>query len=101
MIERQWKGTAHPSEADRYIAHLLGDTLPKLKKIPGFVKASILRRTTAEGVEFQVVTVWKSLEAVKGFAGEGYDEAVVPEAVREMMVEYDETVVHYEIVHEV
>ncbi|TDW99908.1 antibiotic biosynthesis monooxygenase [Dinghuibacter silviterrae] len=101
MIERQWKGTAHLSEADRYVAHLLEETFPQLKKIPGFSKATILRRETPAGVEFQVVTVWESLEAVKKFAGEGYDEAVVPEVVREMMVDYDETVVHYEIVREV
>lgn len=101
MIERQWKGTAHVGEADRYIDHLLRETFPSLYKINGFVKAFILKRNTPEGVEFQVATIWNSIDAIKQFAGEAYEDAVVPEVVREMMVTYDESVAHYEIVREI
>jgi heme-degrading monooxygenase HmoA len=101
MIERQWKGTARPGQDDRYIDHLLLETFPGLQKIKGFIKASILQRETIRGTEFQIVTRWSSVEAIKGFAGEAYEEAVVPEVVREIMVEYDEVVAHYEVVREV
>ena len=39
-----------------------------------------------------------TLDSIRGFAGENVEAAVVPAVVREMMVEYDQTVRHYEIV---
>jgi heme-degrading monooxygenase HmoA len=98
MISRQWRGLAKSSHAGRYIEHLREETFPRLKEIPGFVSASILRRTVPNGVEFLIVTTWESLDAVQGFAGTDVETAVVPPRVQEMMVEYDNRVRHYQIV---
>jgi heme-degrading monooxygenase HmoA len=100
MISRHWRGVAKPEEADHYIHHLRNNTFPKLAKINGFIRASILRRSTAEGTEFLVVTTWQSIEAIRQFAGESVHNAVVPPEVRAMMVEYDREVAHYEIVED-
>jgi heme-degrading monooxygenase HmoA len=99
MISRQWKGIAKPGQADNYIEHLKTETFPQIAKIPGFVNASIMTRKVPKGTEFLVVTTWESIEAIKRFAGEDAEVAVVPDVVQEMMVEYDERVVHYEIVN--
>ena len=98
MIERHWKGVAKFEEADNYIDHLVNDTFPKLKTIEGFGGASILKRSVDRGIEFLVVTVWKSLESISQFAGAQIDVAVVPDLVRSMMVEYDEHVLHFDVV---
>lgn len=58
----------------------------------------ILRRTLPEGVEYLVVTEWANLEAIRQFAGDKVECAVVPPVVREMMLEYDHIVRHYEII---
>jgi heme-degrading monooxygenase HmoA len=100
MISRHWRGVAKPEEADHYIHHLRNDTFPKLAKVDGFNKASILRRSTAEGTEFLIVTTWQSIEAIRQFAGESVHIAVVPPEVQTMMVKYDREVAHYEIVEE-
>ena len=100
MISRHWRGVAKLEEADNYIHHLRSDTFPKLARIGGFIKASILRRPIGEGTEFLIVTTWQSLEAIRKFAGESVDTAVVPLSVQAMMVEYDREVLHYEIVEE-
>ena len=100
MISRHWKGVAKPEEADHYIHHLRNDTFPKLARIGGFIRASILRRSVPEGTEFLVVTTWRSMEAIRQFAGESVHTAVVPLAVQTMMVDYDREVAHYEIVEE-
>ena len=100
MISRYWKGVAKPEEADHYIHHLQNDTFPKLAKIEGFISASILRRSTGDGIEFLIVTTWRSLEAIRQFAGAATQTAVVPPEVQAMMVKYDREVVHYEIVEE-
>jgi heme-degrading monooxygenase HmoA len=97
MISRHWKGVAKPGYAESYIQHLRHDTFPSLARIPGFVRASILRRVVETGTEFQIVTVWESLTAIKAFAGEDPETAVVPTVVREMLTTYDERVVHYEV----
>jgi hypothetical protein len=60
--------------------------------------ASILRRDLPQGVEFLVVTVWKSLDAIRSFAGSDVESAVVPDKVQKMMIEYDRRARHYEVV---
>ncbi len=98
MISRHWKGIAKPGQAEAYVHHLKSDTFPKLSAIPGFIRASILRRDVGAGTEFQVVTLWNSLDVIKAFAGERPDVAVVPATVQTMMARYDSHVVHYEVV---
>ena|SRR5579883_948305 len=97
MISRHWKGTARQGQADAYVHHLQRETFPGLAALPGFVRASILRREVEGGTEFLIVTLWESLEAVRAFAGADPEEAVVPAVVRAMMRDYDRRAVHYEV----
>ena len=97
MIERHWKGIARKERANEYIDHLRNDTFEEIKKIKGFVSASILKRDLSEGVEFLVITKWETLEAIKQFAGEKIETAVVPKLVQGIMVKYDKNVRHYEV----
>jgi heme-degrading monooxygenase HmoA len=98
MISRKWRGVARTEEAENYIRHLQSETIPQLSRISGFVSALILRRPIADGVEFMIVTTWRSMDAIRHFTGDREDVAVVPEAVQAMMVDYDTKVAHYEIV---
>jgi heme-degrading monooxygenase HmoA len=98
MISRQWRGLARPSRAGEYIEHLRKETFPQLRGIEGFVDATILQRRVGPGVEFLVVTRWVSPDAIRKFAGENVVSAVVPAEVQAMMIEYDTTVRHYDIV---
>jgi heme-degrading monooxygenase HmoA len=99
MISRHWKGIAKREDAERYVAHLKGDTFPKVAALAGFIQASILRREVASGTEFQVVTVWRSLQDIEAFAGVDIEAAVVPAVAQAMMVEFDRRATHYEIAH--
>ena len=98
MISRQWRGVAKRADADRYVVHLRTETFPQLARIAGFIDAKILRRIVEDGVEFRIVTTWELVEAIKRFAGERPEAAVVPEQVQAMMVRYDRTVDHYEVI---
>jgi heme-degrading monooxygenase HmoA len=97
MILRQWKGIAKVQEAAHYIHHLKTETFPRLAEIDGFIRASILSRTVPQGIEFLIITLWESLQAIQGFAGETATVAVVPPEVQAMMVEFDREVSHYEV----
>jgi len=100
MIARHWKGIAKAELAAAYTAHLLEETFPALSQLKGFIKAYILTRAVTNGVEFLIITEWGSLLAIKAFAGEDMETAVVPKIVQEMMVQYDQKASHYEIAHE-
>lgn len=98
MIARQWRALARPDQAQNYAEHLRAETFPALRGIPGFVDASILSRQLADGVEFLIVTRWRSIEAIMKFAGADPEVAVVPTGVAQMMIEYDRRARHFEVV---
>jgi hypothetical protein len=99
MISRHWKGLCKREFADRYVDHLRHETFLEVATLPGFIRATILRREVPAGTEFQVVTLWKSLEAIKAFAGPDVEVAVVPPPVEAMMHSHDRSVAHYEVVY--
>lgn len=98
MIARHWRGVAKVESAADYVTHLHAETFPAIRKLPGFVSASILRRSIVEGVEFLIVTQWASLDSIRAFAGDDIETAVVPEIVQQMMLDYDRVVRHFEVV---
>jgi heme-degrading monooxygenase HmoA len=99
FILRQWKGVARPGHADAYLAHLEHETFPALTQLAGFVTAAVMRREVEDGTEFQVQTIWRSLDAIKAFAGDDVEAAVVPPAAQALLVRYDRRAVHYEFVN--
>jgi heme-degrading monooxygenase HmoA len=96
MITRNWTGVVKPERTADYIAHLQNDTLKRLKTIKGFKHASILQRVVTDGIEFLVVTYWENMDAIREFAGDAADIAVVPQVAQDMLVRYDPVVRHYE-----
>jgi heme-degrading monooxygenase HmoA len=97
MIVRTWRGRAAAEKPDDYPAHFNRSVLPELRQVQGFVSALLLRREAAEGIDFFVVTTWESLDAIKAFAGEAYDRAVVEPGAVAALASFDETVEHYEV----
>jgi heme-degrading monooxygenase HmoA len=98
MIERHWRGVARPERAGEYERHLVTETFPALRRIDGFVEASILKRAVERGVEFLIVTRWRSLDAIRRFAGDDAEAAVVPDAVQAMMIDFDRRATHFDVV---
>jgi heme-degrading monooxygenase HmoA len=98
-IARIWRGQAAHDKADAYYHHVTETVFPGLTALRGHIGAYLLRRQTNEGVEFLAVTLWESLEAVKQFAGDEPDVAVVEPAARAVLTAFDPFVRHYEVVH--
>ena len=97
MIARHWKGVCKPERSNDYIEHLKTETFAILEAIGGFISAQILSRKTDDGVEFLIITNWKNIDAIRQFAGNSYETAVVPKRVKEMMIRFDNHVAHYEV----
>jgi heme-degrading monooxygenase HmoA len=81
------------------VAHLRDKTFPQLTAIAGHRGSSVLRRATAHGVEFTVITWWESLEAIARFAGADPEAAVVPDGAQALLTSYDRRAVHWEVAH--
>lgn len=67
------------------------------RHIRGFKGIQLLRREAGEEIEFVTIMLFDSLEALREFAGEDYEVAVVPEKARAVLSHFDERSQHYEI----
>lgn len=99
MISRIWHGWTTPENADTYETLLQEEIFVGIQNrhIPGFRGIQLLRRSLAEEVEFITIMEFESLAAVRAFAGEDYETAVVPEKARAVLSRFDERSQHYEI----
>ena len=63
----------------------------------GFRGAQLLRRDESGEAAFTSVTWFTDLAAVRDFAGDDYERAVVEEAARAALSRWDERVSHHEV----
>ena len=99
MISRIWHGWTTPGNADAYEALLKEEIFVGIRgrQIRGFRGIQLLRREVGQEVEFVTIMSFDSLDAVRDFAGEGYEVAVVPEKARAVLSRFDSRSLHYEI----
>lgn len=98
MISRVWHGWTTRENAKAYETLLRNEVLPGIHRVRGFKGAQLLRRDLRDEVEFVTITLFDSLEAVREFAGEDYEVAVIlPEAHR-LLARFDARSAHYETV---
>jgi heme-degrading monooxygenase HmoA len=97
MIARTWRGWAPTATADDYQRHYETDVAEHLRDVPGFQGARLLRRPAGDEVEFTSITFFTDLDAVRGFAGESYEEAVLEEDARRALSRWDDRVSHAEV----
>ena len=98
MIARIWHGWTSPEHADAYEDFLRNKMFPSIHRVPGFLGADLLRNDAADEIAFVTITRFQSLAAVKDFAGEDYERAVVEPEARRLLSRYDERSEHYEVV---
>ncbi len=99
MISRIWHGWTTPGNADAYESLLRHEILLGIqdRQIAGFRGIQLLRRDLDTEVEFVTMMWFDSIAAVRVFAGEDYEAAVVPPKARELLSRFDERSQHYEI----
>jgi heme-degrading monooxygenase HmoA len=99
MIARIWHGWTNMQNADAYEQLLNHEIFVNIadKNIDGYKGIELLKRINNGENEFITIMYFESLDAVKQFAGENYEVAVVPENARRLLLRYDNTSQHYEI----
>jgi len=99
MICRIWHGFTTPANADAYEELLRTEIFAGIlaREIPGFRGIELLRRPAPPHVEFVTQMWFDDLAAVRAFAGDDYEAAVVPEAARLLLDHFDARSAHYEV----
>jgi heme-degrading monooxygenase HmoA len=95
-----WKGRAQKSRAHEYEAFVTKNVFPKIEAIEGHRATYLLQRMVDGEVEFVVLTLWESMDAIRRFAGEDSLRAVVEPEARSILSSFEETVAHYDVVYE-
>jgi heme-degrading monooxygenase HmoA len=96
-VMRVWRGQGSHDGVARYCEHFRRRVLPQLEALEGFLSAHVLVRAAGDSSEVIVMTAWASVDAVKAFAGENSERAVVEPVVADLLDRYDDTVTHFEI----
>jgi hypothetical protein len=97
MIARHWRGWTTPDNALEYEQLLKGTVLPNLWKIAGYKGGYVLRRNLNGEVEFVVINLFDSVEAIQAFAGEDYAVAKFEPEAERLLARVEPFALHYEI----
>jgi heme-degrading monooxygenase HmoA len=66
--------------------------------VDGFRGARLLRHDDGQEVMFTSIVYFDSLDAVRGFAGDDREQAMVEDAGRQALSRWDDRVAHHEVV---
>lgn len=97
MIARVWTAQSSPTQAPLYVEHLRNRVLPALRIVDGYGGSMLLERDVLGGVEIMVITFWRSVDSIRGFAGDDLEGAVVAEQAAALLTQFDRRVRHYDV----
>ena len=98
MIVRMWHGRVPSEKARAYREFLNARAIPDYQSTPGNLSVTILERQEGEVTHFITMTFWESLDAIRAFAGDDVEVAKYYPEDPEFLLEFEPTVVHYEVV---
>ena len=99
MISRIWRGWTTPANADAHESLLKSEIFQGIQdhQIAGYQGIHLLRRSLEDEVEFVTIMWFDSIDAVRTFAGDDYEAAVVPAKARALLSRFDARSQHYEV----
>jgi hypothetical protein len=97
MIARHWRGWTRPQDADAYQRLLEETVLPGLQGVAGYRGGYVLRREGGDEVEFVVINLFDTLDAVRRFAGPDVETPVFEPEARRLLHRVEPVAVHYEV----
>jgi heme-degrading monooxygenase HmoA len=100
VIARVWHGWTSRENADAYEEFLRTTMFPSMHHVTGFHGVDLLRADDGDEVAFITVSRFDSVDAVRRFAGDDYEAAVIEPEARALLSRFDERSRHYDIVIE-
>jgi heme-degrading monooxygenase HmoA len=101
VIARIWQGEVRRADAETYGEYIRETGFGEYGHTAGNRGAWLLRRDDGEQTRFLALSLWESLDAVRGFAGEDVEAAVLyPEDAR-YLLPGSSSITHYDVVDRV
>jgi heme-degrading monooxygenase HmoA len=97
MIARIWKGVTKKEDTKRYLAYLKATGLKDYAKTKGNLGTLVLTRQVGGNTEFLLLSLWRSLDDIKGFAGKEVEKAIYYPADKDFLSDMVPRVDHYRI----
>jgi heme-degrading monooxygenase HmoA len=97
MIARIWKGRTPESKADSYLNYLKKTGVKEYRSTEGNRRVYVLRRTIDGIAEFTLISLWDSTEAIRKFAGPVVDKAVYYPEDKNLLLELEPKVSHFQV----
>jgi heme-degrading monooxygenase HmoA len=101
VIARFWTGAVRRTDADAYADYIRETGFAEYAQTAGNRGAWMLRREEGDRVEFITLSMWDSVDAVKAFAGDDIDAAVLYPEDERYLIDGESSVTHYEVVDQV
>lgn len=93
-----WHGRVPAEKASRYRQFLNERAVPDYASVPGNISVHVLERADGPVTHFVTLTFWESRAAIEAFAGADVAKAKYYPEDAEFLLEFEPTVVHYEVV---
>lgn len=97
MIARLWKGVVRLADADVYADYIRETGFEEYGRTAGNLGAWMLRRDTGDRTEFITLSLWESIDAIRAFAGDEIDAAVLYPEDERYLVDGESTVMHHKV----
>jgi heme-degrading monooxygenase HmoA len=98
VIARMWRGWTAADREDEYVDYLNRTGVPDLRATAGNRGVYVLHRPVEDRrVEFVVLSLWESRDAIAAFAGEDIEVARFYSEDDEFLVAREWTCAHYEV----
>lgn len=98
MIVRMWHGRVKTTQAQSYREFLNHRAIPDYRSVAGNISVHILERGEGEVTHFVTMTLWTNMDAIRGFAGNEAEKAKYYAEDEDYLLEFEPTVMHYEVV---
>jgi len=96
VIARLWRGVVPAGRGDAYAAYLDRTGVRDCRATPGNRGVLVLRRDEGDRTEFVFISLWESMDVIRGFAGGDVERARYYPEDRDFLLSLEHTVRHYE-----
>jgi heme-degrading monooxygenase HmoA len=101
MIARIWSGAVRSGDADVYADYIRDTGFAEYGRTAGNRGAWLLRRDEGDRTEFITLSLWDSVEAIRAFAGDDIEAAVLYPEDERYLIGGESAVTHYTVADQV
>ena len=101
MTARVWTGAVRTTDADEYADYIRATGFAEYGQTPGNRGAWLLRRDRDGRTEFITLSLWDSVDAIRAFAGEDIEAAVLYPEDERYLLDGESSVAHYVVADEI